>query len=320
MRRKIPSTQALICFEAAARHESYTRAAQELALTQSAVSRQITALEDFLGMALFRRTRHGVALTPAGADYARQIARQLDTMERDTLDAMARQGLGGSLQLAAVPTFATVWLIPRLPDFAARHPDITVHIETRTRPFLFNETPFDAALYTGTPAQAANWAGTRSTALLNEDVLPVCSPALIAPRAQLSPAAVASLPLLQQSTRPEGWRQWFDAQQVDAPRAHSGPRYELFSMLATAAAHGLGVALIPRMLIEAELARGELVVACDRPLRGERSYFLVAPAAQEERPALRFFREWLLAQASGPAAVAHGAPSPSPRAPPARSG
>ena len=119
MRRKIPSTQALICFEAAARHESYTRAAQELALTQSAVSRQITALEDFLGMALFRRTRHGVALTPAGADYARQIARQLDTMERDTLDAMARQGLGGSLQLAAVPTFATVWLFPRLPDFAA---------------------------------------------------------------------------------------------------------------------------------------------------------------------------------------------------------
>lgn len=320
MRRKIPSTQALICFEAAARHESYTRAAQELALTQSAVSRQITALEGFLGMALFRRTRHGVALTPAGADYARQIARQLDTMERDTLDAMARQGLGGSLQLAAVPTFATRWLIPRLPDFAARHPDITVHIETRTRPFLFNETPFDAALYTGTPAQTANWAGTRSTALFNEDVLPVCSPALIAPRGQVSPAAVARLPLLQQSTRPEGWRQWFDAQQVDAPRAHSGPRYELFSMLATAAAHGLGVALMPRMLIEAELARGELVVACDRPLRGERSYFLVAPAAQDERPALSFFRDWLLAQASGPAAAPHDAPSPSRRAPPARSG
>ena len=310
MRRKIPSTQALICFEAAARHESYTRAAQELALTQSAVSRQITALEDVLGMALFRRTRHGVALTPAGADYARQIARQLDTMERDTLDAMARQGQGGSLQLAAVPTFATRWLIPRLPDFAARHPDITVHIETRTRPFLFNETAFDAALYTGTPAQTANWAGTRSTALLNEDVLPVCSPALIAPRAQLSPAAVASLPLLQQSTRPEGWRQWFDAQQVDAPRAHSRQRYELFSMLATAAAHGLGVALMPRMLIEAELARGELVVACDRPLRGERSYFLVTPAAQDERPALPLFREWLLAQASNPGAAAPNGPSP----------
>jgi DNA-binding transcriptional LysR family regulator len=301
MRRKIPSTQALICFEAAARHESYTRAAQELALTQSAVSRQITALEEFLGMALFRRTRHGVALTPGGADYARQIARQLDAMERDTLDAMARQGQGGSLQLAAVPTFATRWLIPRLPDFAQRHPDITVHIETRTRPFLFNDTAFDAALYAGTPAQAANWAGTDSTVLLHEDVVPVCSPALLGARKSLSPAAVARMPLLQQSTRPDGWRQWFDAQRVDAPRARSGPRYELFSMLAIAAAHGLGVALMPGMLIEAELARGELVVACDRPLRGERSYFLVTPATHGERAALTLFREWLLGQAAGQA-------------------
>ena len=300
MRRKIPSTQALVCFEAAARHESYTRAAQELALTQSAVSRQITALEAFLDLALFRRTRHGVALTAAGADYARQIARQLDSMERDTLDAMARQGLGGSLQLAAVPTFATRWLIPRLPGFAALHPDITVHIETRTRPFLFNDTPFDAALYAGTAAQTANWAGTEAAVLLNEDVLPVCSPALVAPRRQLAPAAIARLPLLQQSTRPDGWRQWFDAQQVDAPRARSGPRYELFSMLAIAAAHGLGVALMPRMLIEPELARGELVVACDRPLRGERSYFLVTPAAQDARPALRLFRDWLLTQVAPP--------------------
>ena len=301
MRRRLPSTQALICFEAAARHESYTRAAQELALTQSAVSRQITALEDFLGMALFRRTRHGVALTPAGADYARQITRQLDSMERDTLDAMARQGVGGSLQLAAVPTFATRWLIPRLPDFARRQPDITVHIETRTRPFLFNDTPFDAAIYAGTPAQAANWAGTRSVLLLNEDVVPVCSPALLGTKAQLSPAAVARMPLLQQSTRPDGWHRWFDAQSVDAPRARSGPRYELFSMIAVAAGHGLGVALMPRMLIEPELARGELTVACDRPLRAERGYFLVTPASADERPALTALRDWLVAQASGEA-------------------
>jgi DNA-binding transcriptional LysR family regulator len=304
MRRRLPSTQALICFEAAARHESYTRAAQELALTQSAVSRQITALEEFLGMALFRRTRHGVALTPAGADYARQIARQLDSMERDTLDAMARLGLGGALQLAAVPTFATRWLIPRLPDFAAKHPDITVHIETRTRPFLFNDTPFDAALYAGTPAQAANWAGTHSVLLLHEDVVPVCSPALLGAKAQLSPAAIARMPLLQQSTRPDGWHQWFDAQKVDAPRARSGPRYELFSMIAVAATHGLGVALMPRMLIEPELARGELVVACDRPLRAERGYFLITPASADERPALAALREWLAAQASAEAKLA----------------
>lgn len=319
MRRKIPSTQSLICFEAAARHESYTRAAQELALTQSAVSRQITALEEFLGIALFRRTRHGVALTPAGADYARQIARQLDTMERDTLDAMARQGQGGSLQLAAVPTFATRWLIPRLPDFAAKHPDITVHIETRTRPFLFNDTPFDAAIYAGTATQTANWAGTKSTVIIEEDVIPVCSPALLAGRKPLSPAAIARMPLLQQSTRPDGWRQWFDAQNVDAPRAHSGPRYELFSMIASAAAHGLGVALMPTLAIQNELARGELVIACERLLRAERSYYLVTPAVEDERPALTLFRAWLVAQASATDTQPPSARSPSRPAPPSRS-
>jgi len=297
MRRKIPSTQALACFEAAARHESYTRAAEELALTQSAVSRQVGALEAFMGMALFRRTRHGVQLTAAGADYARQIRRQLDAMERDTLDAMARQGTGGALQLAAVPTFATRWLIPRLPGFARLHADVTIHIETRTRPFLFADTPFDAALWAGTPQQAAHWAGTRSTVLMHEDVVPVCSPQLIAPRRQVGAQAVAKLPLLQQSTRPDGWAPWFEAQGVAAPRARSGPRYELFSMLAAAAANGLGVALMPAMLIETELARGELIVACPRPLRGERSYFLVSPAVQDERPALALWRDWLLGQA-----------------------
>ncbi|VWX58976.1 DNA-binding transcriptional regulator, LysR family [Burkholderiales bacterium 8X] len=299
MRRKIPSTQSLICFEAAARHESYTRAAQELSLTQSAVSRQITALETFLGMPLFRRTRHGVALTPAGLDYARHIARQLDTMERDTLDAMARQGAGGSLQLAAVPTFATRWLIPRLPAFAQLHPDITIHIETRTRPFLFNDTTFDAALYAGLPSQTASWAGTQATELMREDVVPVCSPGLLKGGKALRPEELAEMPLLQQSTRPDGWRQWFDAQGVDAPRARSGPRYELFSMLAIAAAHRLGVALIPRMLVESELACGDLVVACDRPLRGERGYYLVTPDTQVERSAMSHFREWLMAEAGG---------------------
>jgi len=296
MRRRIPSTQALACFEAAARHESYTRAAEELSLTQSAVSRQVQALEDFLGVTLFRRTRHGMALTPGGTQYWRQIARGLEGLERDTLDLMAGQGRGGAVALAAVPTFATRWLVPRLPRLAALHPDITVHIETRTRPFLFADTGFDAALYAGTPEQVAHWPGTRAEPLLHEDVIPVCSPGLRG-NAELTPARIAAMPLLQQSTRPYGWRQWFDAMGVAAPAALAGPRYELFSMVAVAAAHGLGVALMPSMLIEAELARGELVVACNRPLRGERSYYLVTPAVEAPPPALVLFGVWVRAMA-----------------------
>lgn len=297
MRRKIPSLQALACFEAAARHESYTRAAQELALTQSAVSRQIAALEGYLGLALFRRTRHGVALTPEGADYARQIAPRLQALERDTLDAMSRQGMAGTLHLAAVPTFATRWLLPRLPALARSRPDLVVHIETRTRPFLFADSGFDAALYSGTPEQVANWAGTRATALIEEEVVPVCAPALLGGRTHWSPQELATLPLLQQSTRPEAWRQWFEAMGVEAPAALAGPRYELYSMTAAAAAHGLGVALVPRLLIEPELARGELAVACPRPLKSGRSYWLVQPERGPQRAALAAFAQWLLAQA-----------------------
>ncbi|MFM9927421.1 LysR substrate-binding domain-containing protein [Variovorax sp. H27-G14] len=301
MRRKIPPLQTLVCFDAAARHESYTRAAQELALTQSAVSRQIGTLEAFLGVSLFRRTRHGVALTASGAAYARQTAQRLQAMERDALDAMAHQGEGGSLSLAAVPTFATRWLMPRLKGFAALQPDVVVHIETRTRPFLFADAEFDAALYAGTPAQVENWAGTRALLLMHEDVVPVCSPSLLQFHKHkgkaVAPAAIAKMPLLQQSTRPDGWRQWFDAQQIDAPNARGGPRYELFSILAAAASHGLGVALMPTMLVADELARGELVVACARPLSGERNYYLVTPERADQRPLLKLFSGWLLGEA-----------------------
>jgi LysR family glycine cleavage system transcriptional activator len=293
MRRNIPSLQALACFDAAARHESYTRAAQELALTQGAVSRQIGALEAFVGVVLFRRTRHGVMLTDSGRDYASQVATRLAALEQDTLDVMSHQGQAQTLQLAAVATFATRWLIPHLPELQRQHPDITVHIETRTRPFMFADTSFDAALYAGTPDQVDNWAGTGAVKLLDEEVVPVCSPKLLDGQSGLQPEAIASLPLLQQSTRPLAWRQWFEAQNVVAPQALAGPRFELFSMTAAAATCGLGLALVPRLLIADELASGTLVVACPRALAGERAYYLVTPERGDERAAVALFRQWL---------------------------
>lgn len=296
MRRKIPATHALLCFEAAARHESYTRAAQELALTQSAVSRQITALEEFLGVTLFRRTRHGVALTDRGAEYATQVAQRLQNLEQDTLEIMSPQSRSGTVHLAAIPTFATRWLIPRLPQLTAQHPEITVHLETRTRPFMFADTIFDASLYAGTVQQVANWAGTRSVRLMDENIVPVCSPHWLAGQAALTPHALAQLPLLQQTTRPDAWRQWFEAVSVSAPRALAGPRFELFSMTAAAAACGLGVALVPRLLVEPELQRGELVVACTQAPVSERAYYLITPEQDGERPAVSVFRDWLLRQ------------------------
>jgi LysR family glycine cleavage system transcriptional activator len=299
MRRKIPSSHTLLCFDAVARHRSLTRAAVELALTQSAVSRQILALEEYLGLALFRRTRHGMELSAVGADYAARVAQRLGALEQDTLDIMAAGVPGGDVHLASVPTFAAQWLIPRLGDFGRQHPGITVHIETRTRPFLFADTALDAAIYAGTPEQLQRWAGTHSELLLSEEVVVVCQPRLLGKRKSLKAETLAGMPLLQQSTRPDAWSQWFAQAGLAAPRALAGPRYEQFSMAVAAAAQGLGLAQVPRLLIEPELRRAELVIAHPLALANSRGYYLVRPqGGPPGAAALQQFVQWLLGVAA----------------------
>lgn len=292
MRRKIPSTAALVSFEAAARHESFTKAAQELSLTQGAICRQIASLEDFLSVELFRRSRRGVKLTEAGLSYSRRVATQLDAVERDTLSVMGHTG-ANVIELAVVPTFGTQWLLPRLKDFQQQHPEVTVNLTNRTRPFLFADTEFDAAIYFGD----ADWSGTESHKLMGENPMPVCSPALLDGRKDLTPEAIAELPLLQQTTRPYAWRQWFNAQNLNIARDLTGPRYELFSMLAQAAMHDMGIALIPPFLIQRELAEKRLVVANRNALSSIKAYYLMIPERKVESASLRAFRDWLVKQA-----------------------
>ncbi|WP_260958460.1 LysR family transcriptional regulator [Pseudomonas citri] len=293
MRRKIPSTAALVSFEAAARHESFTKAAQELSLTQGAICRQIASLEDFLSVELFRRSRRGVKLTEAGLSYSRRVATQLDAVERDTLSVMGHTG-ANVIELAVVPTFGTQWLLPRLKDFQQAHPEVTVNLTNRTRPFLFADTDFDAAIYFGD----ADWSGTESHKLMGENPMPVCSPALLGDQDSLTPEAIAELPLLQQTTRPYAWRQWFNAQNLNIARDLTGPRYELFSMLAQAAMHDMGIALIPPFLIQRELTEKRLVIANRNALSSVKAYYLMIPERKVESASLRAFRDWLVKQAN----------------------
>ncbi|WP_407279296.1 LysR family transcriptional regulator [Aromatoleum evansii] len=294
MRRKIPSTAALLAFERAARHESFTRAAEELALTQSAICRQIAALEDFLGLRLFRRTKRGVTLTEAGLSYSRQISARLDAMERDTLSVMAHHGRGATIELAVMPTFATRWLLPRLGEFLARHPDVTVNMNNRTRPFLFADTEFDAALYFGD----AGWPGTEAHFLMRESATPVCSPRRLQGRASLTPEEIAALPLLQQSTRPYAWREWFGSLGMQVAHDMTGTRYELFSMLAQAAMQDMGIALIPPFLIREELDSGRLVMPCEHVYLSTKAYYLIIPERKAETASLAAFRDWLVEEAA----------------------
>jgi LysR family glycine cleavage system transcriptional activator len=185
-------------------------------------------------------------------------------------------------------------LLPRLKDFQERHPEVTVNLTNRTRPFLFADTNFDAAIYFGD----ADWSGTHAHRLMGENPVPVCSPSLLGSSPSLSAEAIAQLPLLQQTTRPYAWRQWFNAQNLNIHRDMTGPRYELFSMLAQAAMHEMGIALIPPFLIQRELAEGRLVVANSHSLASIKAYYLMIPERKVESASLHAFRDWLVNEAA----------------------
>jgi len=293
MRRKIPSTAALVAFDSAARHQSFTLAADELSLTQSAVGRQIANLEELLGVKLFRRTRRGVALTPAGSHYSAAVSARLEEVERDALEVMSRAGGGGALDLGVVPTFATHWLIPRLPAFNARHPHIQIHLHSRTRPFLFADSGLDAAIHAG----KGGWPGTVAHRLMSEPMVVVYAPGL-AGRRRLAIGDIPSLPLIQMATRPYAWREWLQSHGLSFEGDMAGPRVELFSMASQAAIHGLGAALVPYFFVQEELARGALVTPRTSTFESGLAYYLVYPEQDSLPRELTLLRDWLLEESS----------------------
>ncbi len=293
MRRKIPSTAALIAFEAAGRHESFSRAAEELNLTEGAVSRQIARLEDFLGLVLFMRVKNRVHLTDPGRHYWEQIVAGLDKIESDTIHLQGRPTGGGVLELAVIPTFTNVWLIPRLPRFHAQYPDIVVNMSERPEPFLFASSPFDAAIHYDHPA----WVGMIQKSLFAEELVPVCSPALSGGRADLTAAELKRLPLLQKRGRPEAWKKWWDHIGVTDINSLVGTRYDMFSMVIKAAVAGLGLALVPKLYVVDELRDGRLIIPSNCRVPGGKRYCLVYPEYKHDQWPLSVFIDWLMREA-----------------------
>ncbi len=289
MRRKIPSSTALTAFEAAARHGSFARAAEELSLTEGAISRQIGRLESFLGVALFERVGNRVRLLPNGARYAGQVRELLDRLDRDSQYLMGQPENAASLDIAVTPTFALRWLIPRLAGFTRTHPNITVHLSERTEPFALAGSGFDAAVHFDHPA----WAGMRTYPLLKEVLLPVCHPSLLGGRKRLP--ALDTLPRLHRRQSPDAWQRY--AQETGVPLGNPavGARYDLHAMLIEAALAGLGVALVPQLYVDAELAQGQLVAPWPHPRRASKTFCLVLPEpiGLTAGP-LQSFAHWLL--------------------------
>ncbi|VAV86847.1 Transcriptional regulator, LysR family [hydrothermal vent metagenome] len=288
-RRLIPSTSMLMAFEAAARCGSFTAAAQELNLTQGAISRQVSALETQLGLTLFHRIKKAIHLTEAGKIYAQEIGDALKKIRHASLNAMGEQQ-GGILNLAILPTFGMRWLMPRFPDFLKHNPQITVNFTSKLSPFDFNEQPLHAAIHFGRP----DWPETDAVFLMAEETIPVAAPTLIQ-RPVEKPEELASLPLLNLETRPHAWTRWFEQNDV-VPSKGGGMIFEQFALVTQAAIAGLGAALLPRFLIEGELMRGELVTLFDLPVKSDEGYYLITPKHRTAYAPANALKEWLLEQ------------------------
>ena len=289
-RRFLPSTASLRALEALDRLGSATAAADELSLTQGAVSRQLQSLESQLGVPLMLRQGRRLVLTAQAADYAAAIRDALHKITQASLRLTVNPA-GGSLDLAILPTFGMRWLVPRLPDFARRHPEVTINLATRLRPFNFASEPFDAAICFGDDI----WPGTAALKLRDEAVLAVAAPALLATDPPRRPGDLLRLPLLHIETRPAAWAAWFAAHGVSAEQV-TGTVYDQFATITQAALHGLGVALLPDYLAEQDLATGRLQRAWGGPTASPGAYRLVWPQAKARHGALMKFRDWLATQ------------------------
>lgn len=290
-RRFLPSISALLAFEAVARQGSATRAAEELALTQSAVSRQIKTLEDQLGVELLARKGRQFVLTEAGQSYVLHVRDVLNRLAQASVAARTNP-LGGALNLAILPAFGMHWLAPRLRDFARSHPEVTVNLSTRLKPFAIQESTFDAAIHFG----HEDWPGVSYLPLMPETVVPVCAPDLMQEPVR-DAEQMLNHPLLHLEARPRGWARWLAALGVEV-EPPAGMVFDQFSTMAQAAIHGLGVALLPTFFADPYLRDGQLILASDQTTQSIGSYYLVWPRDRDPGAALGSFITWLAGQAS----------------------
>lgn len=294
-RRRLPPMAMLHCFEAAARLGSFSRAAESLHLTQSAVSRHISNLEIWLGAALFTRTGRRVTLNETGHAFLEDIGPALAGIRRATGRLMDPEP-EHMIELAVLPSFGMRWLAPRLPRLTQAHPDLVVNLSARTDIFDFTREAFHGAIHVG----GADWPGAEHDLLFSELVVPVVAPALLERHSISSPEDFLHVPLLVQSQRRDAWARWFAMFGLPGPEIENLPNASHFLMLAQSVKAGGGAALLPSFLITPELIAGELVIPIDAPLIEERSYWLAFPESSKRIKAFALFREWLRRECQDP--------------------
>ncbi|HEY1934870.1 MAG TPA: transcriptional regulator GcvA [Acetobacteraceae bacterium] len=288
----LPSLNGLQVFEAAARHLSFTRAAAELNVTQTAVSHQIRRLEEQLGLRLFVRENRSLRLTREAQDYLPAVRAAFEDLRRAT-DRLRRQQRNDVLMVSTTISLAAKWLVPRLSSFQDAHPDVEVRISTGTRLVDFRHEEIDVAIRYG----RGHWPGLRADWLMAEDIFPVCSPSLPSAAKPLKvPADLAAHTLLHTETNRDEWTLWLTA--AGLPTSLATQRSLTFDqrlMALQAAIDGLGVALGTTRIVETDLVAGRLIAPFGSiTLSAETGYYLVGPAETAALPKIALFREWLM--------------------------
>ncbi|WP_205949704.1 LysR substrate-binding domain-containing protein [Paracoccus sp. SM22M-07] len=281
-------------FSVAARHKTFTAAAQEMGISQVAISRQIAILEDYLNVQLFERGSRSARLTEVGRAYGAEISAIFEDLERST-HRMLRHETERTIHLRLYPSVAHFWLLPRLPDFYARHPGLRVRMDTTVAPLDFRGTHLDAAIQLG----GGPWREARSRHLFDEEIDVVCSPAQLQRRPVSGPADLAGADLLHSRYRRRAWQDWAEANNVDLPH-REGVEFDSSLLTYSAAQQGLGFAIGQLRLLEVELSAGRLFRPLLRPVPTGASFHVVWPTTLSVAPKTRSFIDWLLDQVGHP--------------------
>jgi LysR family glycine cleavage system transcriptional activator len=305
----LPSLNGLRAFEAAARHLSFTVAATELNVTQTAISHQIRRLEDQLGIRLFERRNRGLALTREAQGYLPSVRAAFEDLRQATA-RLQRPGRDELLVVSTTASLAAKWLVSRMAAFQDAHPGIEVRITTSAHLVDFRREQVDMAVRYG----RGNWPGLRAQWLMAEDIFPVCSPALLhAEKPLRRPEDLAHHTLLHATVSREDWQLWLTAAGLPTSLAtRRGLSFDQSFMAIQAAMDGLGVALGRTPFVETDIAAGRLVVPFDVVLPADAGFYIVAPEEAADMPKIALFRDWLIGS------VAPGAVAPPPDLPPAQ--
>ena len=290
MSRRLPPLNALKAFEAAARHESFTKAAAELHVSHAAISRHVRDLEEWLGVDLFRRMSRGVQLTDAGGRYAAKLTGAFDEMQAATLEIAVPGKAAGSLSVSLEVAFAVRWLVPRLGDFQKLYPDIDLELDPTKDLVDFRNSDAELAIRYG----SGDWPDVEVTHLVDLMAFPVCSPSLLGGQKKADVEILKEHRLIHEETR-RWWALWLKDAGIDGVDPERGPLLQDMHLAVEAAAAGQGFALADNLLVKEDLASGKLVKPFDIETPGG-AYYIVRPKGLAESPSAKAFREWLQAE------------------------